>query len=153
VYNKLKNQKNQKSELIKMFSKYKQDPEKISISTLKKTNNNGKQSKHPMAIMSTSDYLKSKLVKVVSIFDESVAEEIKGNFDKAEEAFRKAKPDIEEVKYNYSRRRGVKYTQLNSQASARKVDTKQKFCLLYFVYLRSECAFKMKPVIWFIWIF
>jgi hypothetical protein len=130
-----------------MFSKYKQNTEKI---TMKKTSNNGKQSKHPIPIMSTSDYLKSKLVKVVSIFDESVAEEIKGNFDKAEEAFRKAKPDIEEVRYNYNRRRGVKYTQLNSQASARKFDANQKFCLLY---LCSECAFKMRPVIWFIWIF
>ncbi len=84
-----------------MFSKFKQNKEKISSSTLKKTNNNGK---HPIPIMSTSDYLKSQLVKVVLSIDQSINEEIKGNFDKAEEAFRKAQNDIKEVKYNYSRR-------------------------------------------------
>jgi ADP-glucose pyrophosphorylase len=52
--------------------------------------------------MSTSDYLKSQLVKVVLSIDQSINEEIKRNFDKAEEAFRKAKSDIEEVRYNYN---------------------------------------------------
>jgi len=43
------------------------------------------------------DFLKAQLLKVVLSFEESVNEELKGNFDKAQKAFKKAEIAIEQV--------------------------------------------------------
>jgi hypothetical protein len=43
------------------------------------------------------DFFKAQLLKVVLSFEESVKEELKGNFDKAQKAFKTAEIAIEQV--------------------------------------------------------
>ena len=58
------------------------------------------QSKSSSSLRPQRLFLKAQLIKVVLSFDQSISEEIKGNYDKAEEALKKAQAIIEEVKYN-----------------------------------------------------